>query len=221
MASAAFLIYSGIVPLLKTFITIIAGYVLAKMDLFPPDGRSRVVPAFTPSNISSLGPLVVIAIVYLAFGFLSGYLVREFCYVPRDFWQGIIVLTGMSSWGNLPNAIVLFVTQQAPFNPETDPALGVSYVSIFVPGVPQGRAAEIRVGWKEKPLGSLVARHILHEPSSNPYPVTNAPTTEVDAEQSTPDNVKGSSAEGAIQVDYAPESSRQERKDAFLVTATS
>ena len=88
------------------------------MDLFPPTAArgasqiainialpsllfANVVPAFTPENISSLGPLVLVAIVYLAVGFLCGYLIRECCYVPRDFWQGIIVLTGMSSWGNL------------------------------------------------------------------------------------------------------------------------
>lgn len=88
------------------------------MDLFPPAASrgasevavniaipallfANVVPAFTSSNISSLGPLFLTALVYQAFGFLSGYLIREFCYVPRDFWQGIIILTGMSSWGNL------------------------------------------------------------------------------------------------------------------------
>ncbi|OBZ70358.1 Protein ECM3 [Grifola frondosa] len=38
----------------------------------------------------------------------------------------------MSNWGNLPNAVVMSVTQQAPFDPTTDPALGVSFVSIFI-----------------------------------------------------------------------------------------
>ena len=88
------------------------------MDLFPPAAArgasqvtmnmalpallfANVVPAFTPSNISALGPLFLIAFTYQAIGFLAGYAIREICYVPRDFWQGIIVLCGMSNWGNL------------------------------------------------------------------------------------------------------------------------
>ncbi|KAH9854916.1 auxin efflux carrier [Lenzites betulinus] len=200
MPSAAFLIYSGIMPLIKTFISIISGYVLARMGLFPAAasrGASQVtmnvslpalifaniIPAFTPSNVSAIGPLFLIAFFYQAFGFIAGLIILEFCYVPRNFWQGILVLTGMSNWGNLPNAVVISVTQQAPFNPAVDEALGVSFVSIFIvcyhitfwmlgaahslswdyrPGVPQGEAAERRFSWYEKPIGSLVARHILH-----------------------------------------------------------
>jgi auxin efflux carrier family protein len=87
--------------------------------------------------------------------------------VPRNFYQGLVVLTGMSNWGNLrqyspphhtvsvskymhaATAVVLTVTQQPPFNPNTDPAcepisaflspsltdatlVGVSFVSIFI-----------------------------------------------------------------------------------------
>ncbi|KAI0832851.1 auxin efflux carrier [Trametes gibbosa] len=208
MPSAAFLIYSGIMPLIKTFISIIGGYVLARMGLFPPAasrGASQVtmnlslpalifaniIPAFTPSNVSAIGPLFLIAFFYQAFGFVAGLIILEFCYVPRNFWQGILVLTGMSNWGNLPNAVVISVTQQAPFNPTIDEPLGVSFVSIFIvcyhitfwmlgaahslswdyrPGVPQGEAAERRCSWYEKPIGALVARYILHRevpPSPN------------------------------------------------------
>ena len=72
--------------------------------------------------------------------------------------------------------------------------VGVSYVSIFIvayhlvfwlggaahsiswdylPGVPQGEAAQRHVSWKEKPIGRLVARHILHQdvPDSFAVPV--------------------------------------------------
>ena len=62
---------------------------------------SSVVPAFTPDNIKALGPLFLTAFTYQAIGFTFGYLIREICYVPRNFWQGIVVLTGMSNWGNL------------------------------------------------------------------------------------------------------------------------
>lgn len=215
MPSAGFLIYSGVMPLIKTFISIFCGYFLAKKDMFPAAasrGASQVtmnvslpllvfaniVPAFTPQNISALGPLFLTAFVYMILGFLGGVIVREVCYVPRNFWQGIIVLTGMSNWGNLPNAVVLSVTQQAPFDPNTDPQLGVSFVSIFIvsyhlvfwvcgaahslswdylPGVPQGEEAERRCSWKEKPLGSLFARYVLREPSASAQKAAPEPTT--------------------------------------------
>ena len=62
---------------------------------------SSVIPAFTPDNVKALGPLFLTAFTYQAIGFAAGYIIREICYVPRNFWQGIIVLTGMSNWGNL------------------------------------------------------------------------------------------------------------------------
>ncbi|KAI1795059.1 auxin efflux carrier [Ganoderma leucocontextum] len=237
MPSAAFLMYSGIMPLIKTFITIIAGFVLAKMYYFPKSASrgasqvtmnvalpalifANVIPAFTPSNIWSLGPLFLVAFTYQAIGFLCGLLVREFCYVPRNFWQGVIVMTGMSNWGNLPNVVVLSIMQQAPFNPKTDPALGVSYVSIFIvayhvvfwiggaahslswdyqPGIPQGQAAEVRVSWKEKPLGSLITRYILHQEVPNSFATAETNTAKDDVEKSISEKENGASIGSAAQ----------------------
>ncbi|CDO68782.1 hypothetical protein BN946_scf184989.g48 [Trametes cinnabarina] len=205
-ASIGLLVYSGVMPLIKTFAALICGYVLVKLDMFPPAASrgasilsmnvalpalifANVVPSFTQSNVSALGPVILIASIYMFSGFVMGMLIREICYVPRNFWQGIIIMTGMSNWGNLPNAIVQTVTQQPPFNPATDPQLGVSYVSIFtvcyhvvfwigggaqslswdyLPGVPQGEDAERRLSWKEKPIGSLIARYILRKRAISP-----------------------------------------------------
>ncbi|KAI0659643.1 auxin efflux carrier [Cubamyces menziesii] len=202
--SAALLIYNGVMPLIKTFAALLCGYVLVRLDMFPPAASrgasiismnvalpalifANVVPSFTPSNVSALGPVILIASIYMISGFLMGIIIREICYVPRNFWQGIVIMTGMSNWGNLPNAIVLSVTQQPPFNPATDPALGVSYVSIFtvcyhvifwigggahslswdyLPGVPQGEEAERRISWKERPIGHLIAKYILRLPAT-------------------------------------------------------
>ncbi|EIW56528.1 uncharacterized protein TRAVEDRAFT_49354 [Trametes versicolor FP-101664 SS1] len=209
MVSAGVLIYSGFMPLIKTFAALICGYVLVKMDMFPPAASrglsiismnialpalifANIVPSFTPQNISALGPVILIASIYMLSGFIMGIIIREVCYVPRNFWQGIVIMTGMSNWGNLPNAIVLSVMQQPPFNPLIDPALGVSYVSIFtvcyhvcfwvcggahslswdyLPGVPQGEDAERHVSWKEKPIGGLIARYILRLPATPPPPL--------------------------------------------------
>ncbi|PSR83436.1 hypothetical protein PHLCEN_2v5708 [Hermanssonia centrifuga] len=103
---------------------------------------ANIVPAFTPQNISALGPLFLTAFVYMIIGFLSGVLIREVCYVPRNFWQGIVVVTGMSNWGNLPHSL------------SWD----------YLPGVPQGEHAERRYSWKEKPVGKLIWRYVLRKP---------------------------------------------------------
>ena len=62
---------------------------------------SSIVPAFTPANISAIGPLALLAIVYILIGLLCGVVVREVCYVPRNFWQGIVVASGLSNWSSL------------------------------------------------------------------------------------------------------------------------
>lgn len=124
--SAGFLIYEGVMPLLKTcvfplssattwptnlilsYVTIFLGYILARMGLFPPAasrGSSQVsmnvalpclifaniVPAFTPSNISAIGPLILLAIIYIFVGFVSGLIIREICFVPKNFQLRILL----------------------------------------------------------------------------------------------------------------------------------
>ena len=106
------------------FAALLCGYVLVRMDMFPPAASrgaslismnvalpalifANIVPSFTPSNVSAMGPVVLIASVYMLMGFAMGIIIRELCYVPRNFWQGIVVLTGMSNWGNLREQIFL------------------------------------------------------------------------------------------------------------------
>ena len=83
---------------------------------------ANIVPAFTPQNISALGPLFLTAFVYMIVGFLSGVLIREVCYVPRNFWQGIIILTGMSNWGNLRTCPPLCLCTRALTPPQQTPS---------------------------------------------------------------------------------------------------
>ena len=100
------------------FAALVCGYVLVRMDMFPPAASrgaslismnvalpalifANIVPSFTPSNVSAMGPVVLIASVYMLMGFAMGIIIRELCYVPRNFWQGIVIMTGMSNWGNL------------------------------------------------------------------------------------------------------------------------
>ncbi len=55
-----------------------------------------------------MGPVVLIASAYMLMGFVMGIIIREVCYVPRNFWQGVVIMTGMSNWGNLRQFNVAF-----------------------------------------------------------------------------------------------------------------
>ncbi|KAK0441969.1 auxin efflux carrier [Armillaria borealis] len=212
--SAGFLIYSGVMPLLKMFLTIFFGFWLTRKGFFTAAASrgasqvtmhvalpgllfSNIVPAFNPQNVSAMGPLFLVAFVYMALGLLFGALIREFCYVPRNFWAGILMATALSNWGNLPTAVVLTVTEQKPFNPDTDPQLGVSYVSVFIlacnivmwiggaantlawdyaPGVPQGDEANVHVGWREKPIAAFFLRlrpKLLAQPKNPDFEIAD------------------------------------------------
>ena len=94
------------------------GYYFARKDLFPqvatrgasqiainlslpPLIFSSIVPAFTKDNVSAIWPTFLIALIYAIFGLLFGLIIREVCYVPRNFWQGIVVACCLGNWGNL------------------------------------------------------------------------------------------------------------------------
>ena len=94
------------------------GYYFARKDLFPrvaTKGASQIavnlalpllifssiVPAFTKDNVSAIGSTFLIAFIYATLGLLFGFIIREVCYVPRNFWQGIIVACCLGNWGSL------------------------------------------------------------------------------------------------------------------------
>lgn len=94
------------------------GFYLARKGLFPPAAVkgasqiainlsvppllfSNIVPAFTKDNVSAIGPTFLVAFIYCTLGLLFGLIIREVCYVPRNFWQGIIVACCLGNWGTL------------------------------------------------------------------------------------------------------------------------
>ena len=99
--------------------------------------------------------------------------------------------------------------------------VGVSYVSIFIvayhlvfwmggaahslswdfrPGVPQGEAAEVRVSWKEKPIGSLITRYILREEPPNSFAAAIETDKAKDVEESFSDKEKSAATDDTIAV---------------------
>lgn len=157
-AFASFIFFETLTLAVRRYLIILLGYVFARKGLFPREAAkgaslvtinlalpalvfSSIVPAFTPANIPVIGPLALLAIVYILVGLLCGLVIREVCYVPRNFWQGIIVASGLSNWTSLrmcrfgPNdmtqsipdlrfplatAVVISITQSSPFDPKTD-----------------------------------------------------------------------------------------------------
>ncbi|TRM55499.1 auxin efflux carrier [Schizophyllum amplum] len=243
--SAGYLIYAGVMPLIKMYIGFFLGFVLSKKGMFTPAASrglsqvtlnvglpclifSSIIPSFNSSNISAMGPLALLAIVYQALGFISGLIIRELCYVPRNFWQGILVACGLSNWGNLPTAVVVTLMAQPPFDPSTDVELGISFISIFIlvnnitfwvigaarslawdylPGVPQGEAALVRVPWYEKPIGRLIARYLMRKDVGG----TAAHKKEADVSAVEKGVMEGSDVlRGAASLDVAPVSRTEE-----------
>jgi len=143
------LIYISIKPLIRLVASVSFGYLLAKLDLLGSIAArgvgqiilnvtlpcllfSKLVPAFTSQNIVALGPLVFIALLYQALGLVFAWIVRLFFYVPARFQRGILVAGGWNNWGDVPVAILMSITSQAPFNPSTDEALSIAYIAPFI-----------------------------------------------------------------------------------------
>lgn len=93
---------------------------------------SSMVPSYNSDNIRNFGPLLLVALLYQTIGLFFGLLIREIFWIPADFQWGFLLLSSLYNWGNVPLAVVQSVGSEIPFNPSTDPELGVAYVSIFI-----------------------------------------------------------------------------------------
>lgn len=58
-----------------------------------------MVTAFTPENLVAFGPLLFVAVMYEAIGFVLAAITRELFFVPLDFRWGILVMGAVSNWG--------------------------------------------------------------------------------------------------------------------------
>ena len=74
---------------------------------FPSLVFANVVPAFTSDDISALGPPWLLAFVYTMASLVFGFVIREACHVPWNFWQGIVVVIAVSSQVNLCENLVV------------------------------------------------------------------------------------------------------------------
>lgn len=143
------IIYDGVKPLIRVFITTALGFLLIKRNIVPRDGInvfshlivnvtlpcllfSKIVPSFTSDNIGALGPIFLVGGVYQVLAGFLGLIARAFTPTPRRYRYGLIAAFTFSNWGDLPIGVISSIMTSAPFNAETDEALGIAYVAIFI-----------------------------------------------------------------------------------------
>ncbi|KAH9990764.1 auxin efflux carrier [Russula vinacea] len=149
MISTGALIWTSIRPLLRTFLTVGAGFALCKAKLFPTEAArggaqivlnialpcllfSRIVPAFTSQNIGSLAPLTVVGLLYGAAGAAMAWAITQFFWVPHRFRYGIVAAGGWGNYGDIPTAIAMGITASAPFDGVDDENLAIAYISTLI-----------------------------------------------------------------------------------------
>ncbi|KAJ6555153.1 auxin efflux carrier [Mycena vulgaris] len=146
MISAGTLIWISCLPLLRLFICVACGYGITRAELFPASAArgagqimlnitvpslmfSKIVPAFTSQNISALGPLVLIAVIYQGMGVAIAWMTKQIFWVPHRFRWGILAAGGWGNYGDIPTSIAISIAGAAPFNGASDQTLSVAYIS--------------------------------------------------------------------------------------------
>ncbi|TFK48082.1 auxin efflux carrier [Heliocybe sulcata] len=143
------LLWVSVRPLIRLLITAGFGFAITKADIFPPVAArgagqialnitlpslmfSKILPAFNSDNISALGPLVFVAILYEVIGIVMAWIIKQFFWVPHRFRHGIIVAGGWANYGDIPTSVIMSLTATAPFNGTSDQNLAVAYCSAFI-----------------------------------------------------------------------------------------
>ncbi|GAA5939058.1 uncharacterized protein JCM15063_004408 [Sporobolomyces koalae] len=143
------IVYDGVKPLIRVFITTGIGFILIKRNVVPKEGINvfshlivnvtlptllfaKIVPSFTSDNIGALGPIFLVGGVYQFLAAFLGFIARAITPTPRRYRYGVLASYTFSNWGDLPIGVISSIMTSAPFNKETDEALGIAYVAIFI-----------------------------------------------------------------------------------------
>ncbi|KAG2130707.1 auxin efflux carrier [Suillus clintonianus] len=149
MINIGTLVWISVQPLIRLFLCVGCGFAVTKAGLLPPLAArgmgqviinvttpnlmfSTIVPAFNSSNISELGPLVIVALVYMLIGIILSWIIKQLFWVPHRFRHGILVAGGWANIGDIPISVTLSVMASAPFNGTDDENLAVGYIAAFI-----------------------------------------------------------------------------------------
>ncbi|KAJ2915823.1 hypothetical protein MD484_g4581, partial [Candolleomyces efflorescens] len=149
MFSVGALIWISLRPLLQLAIGVACGFVITRLDMFPPIAArgasqiilnvtmpclmfSKIVPAFNADNIRVFGPLLLVAGTYQLLGIVLAWIIKQFFWVPHRFRHGLLVAGGWGNIGDIPISVILSVTGTAPFSGTQDQNLSIAYLSVFL-----------------------------------------------------------------------------------------
>ncbi|KAG2367635.1 auxin efflux carrier [Suillus spraguei] len=135
-------------PLLRLFLCIICGYSITRAGFFPVNatrGAVQVVLNITlPSlmfskasvvlnadNDAALGPVIVIAIIYMAIGLIFSLSIKQIFWVPYRFRYGILVAGGWASSCDITISVMTDIMASLPFDGLYDQNLAVTYTGVF------------------------------------------------------------------------------------------
>ncbi|KAG2052187.1 auxin efflux carrier [Suillus hirtellus] len=143
------LLWISVQPLIRMFLCIACGFGITKAGLLsaiasrgmgqviinitiPSLMFSTIIPSFHSSNIAELGPLVIIAVIYMLIGITLSWIIKQLFWVPHRFRYGILMAGGWANLGDIPISVAMSVMASAPFNGTDDENLAVGYVAVFM-----------------------------------------------------------------------------------------
>ncbi|KAG1769420.1 auxin efflux carrier [Suillus occidentalis] len=135
-------------PLLRLFLCVACGYGITRAGFFPAIATrgavqvvlnitlpslifSRASSALNAENDVAFGPLIVIAIIYMAIGFALSSFIKQFFWVPYRFRYGILVAGGWASSCDITISVMTDIMASLPFGGAHDQDLAVAYVGAF------------------------------------------------------------------------------------------
>lgn len=143
------LLWISVQPLIRLFLCVGCGFGITKAGLLSATAArgmglviinvttpnlmfSTIVPSFDSSNITELGPLVIVALIYMLIGITLSWIIKQLFWVPHRFRHGILVAGGWANIGDIPISVTLSVMASAPFNGTDDENLAVGYIAVFI-----------------------------------------------------------------------------------------
>ncbi|KAG1816976.1 auxin efflux carrier [Suillus variegatus] len=143
------LLWISVQPLIRMFLCLACGFGITKAGLLsamasrgmaqvimnvtiPSLMFSTIIPSFHSSNMAELGPLVIIAVIYMLIGVTLSWIIKQLFWVPHRFRYGILMAGGWANLGDIPISVALSITASAPFNGTNDENLAVGYIAVFM-----------------------------------------------------------------------------------------
>lgn len=143
------LLWISVQPLIRMFLCVACGFGITKAGLLPAMASlgmgqvimnitipslmfSTIIPSFHSSNMAELGPLVIIAVIYMLIGMTLSWIIKQLFWVPHRFRYGILMAGGWANVSDIPIAVTLSVMAAAPFNGTDDENLAVGYIAVFM-----------------------------------------------------------------------------------------